>query len=549
MATNGVVWDDAPTGVVWDDEKPKAAAGPAPSGVKMGLGDLWQGSAQMLTNALPQSVVKAGDKLNNWLADKTGLVDRLPAGGVDQAVREREATYKAQREAAGETGMDWGRTLGNVINPAALALGAVSAPAAGLGLGARMLAGAGAGGAMAGFNPVGEGDYAAEKAKQIAMGAAGGGVVPALTAGVGRMISPNASRDAGLQLLQAEGVKPTIGQTLGGIANRMEEKMTAVPIMGDAIKAARDRTTDQLNVAVANRALAPVGQQLPAGLAGREAVRHVEKTLGRMYDDLLPRTTTMADAAFSGEMASLRQMMSTGAIDPKAAKAFSRILQNDVLGKFQGQNAISGQTMKAIESDLGAQAKRFAQSTDPDARLIGDGLKEVQSSLRKLVARNNPQEAAELKAINEGWANFKRLQRASSYVGAEDGVFTPGNLQSAVKAGDWRKDKAGFADGTALMQDLSDPAKRLLGGKVPDSGTAGRAFMGMGALASGALHPAIPAGLLGGAAMYLPQAQSLLRGAVASRPLLAEPIAGLLNQASPMFAPAGGLLGYQFLNQ
>jgi len=44
-------------------------------------------------------------------------------------------------------------------------------------------------------------------------------------------------------------------------------------------------------------------------------------------------------------------------------------------------------------------------------------------------------------------------------------------LQNAVKALDRSRDKAQFAGGTALMQDLSEAGKNVLSNKVPNSGT------------------------------------------------------------------------------
>ena len=43
--------------------------------------------------------MQAGNAANNWLADNTGLVGRLPEGGVNQQVREGEAAYQASRGA------------------------------------------------------------------------------------------------------------------------------------------------------------------------------------------------------------------------------------------------------------------------------------------------------------------------------------------------------------------------------------------------------------------------------------------------------------------
>ena len=77
-----------------------------------GLKDPINGGAQLLTNLLPKGVVDAGNTANNWLADKTGLVGRLPAGGVDQQVREQETKYQARR---GDSGLDGYRLAGNVL--------------------------------------------------------------------------------------------------------------------------------------------------------------------------------------------------------------------------------------------------------------------------------------------------------------------------------------------------------------------------------------------------------------------------------------------------
>jgi len=514
-----------------EPEAPAPRAMSAGSRFAAGLVDPIQGGAQMLENAVRSvspSAVAAINKANNWLAER-GIVGSLPAGGVQQQTQEREAALTTD-------GIDWARLAGNVLSPVNAALG-LSMPAAAT-TAARVGVGAGTGALAGGLMP--NTGSTEDKLKQIGLGAAGGAIVPAVLGGAGRIISPNASTNPQVAALRAEGIRPTIGQALGGFANKAEEKAISVPFVGDAIAGARQRAAGDLNKAVADRALAPIGEKAPSVL-GRDLVSHVQGKLSDAYNTLLPKLTVKADPTFTQEVQSLRGMVANGSIDPNAAKTFQRILQNDVLGKFKGQNALTGQTMKAVESDLGQKIAQFGSSTDADARLVADALREVQSSLRELVMRSNPAHAKELKAINSGWANFKRLERAAGYIGAEDGMFNASQLQSAVKALDRSKDKGKFARGEAFMQDLSDPAKTVLGSKVPNSGTADR-LMNAGAIGSGLLNPAIPASLLGGAALYSAPAQRALLAAVASRPQAAQPIAGLLNRASPMLSPAGGLL-------
>lgn len=527
---SSITWDE-PKGITWDDEK-KAGQPSAASRFAAGLIDPIQGGAQMLESAVrgvSPAAVEAINKLNNKLAD-WGMVGRLPEGGVQQQTADREAALKTD-------GMDWARLAGNVLSPVNAAL-AAKLPAAATTAG-RVMAGAGMGAVSGGLMPT-AGD-SSDRLASMGIGGAGGAAVPAITAGFGRVISPAASRNPQLDLLKAEGIRPTVGQALGGVFNKAEEKAISLPFVGDAIASARQRAAADMNQAVANRALAPIGEKAPATMAGRDLVGHVQGKLSDAYNTLLPKLTVKADPAFAMEVRNLQGMVANGSIDPNAAKTFQRILQNDVLGKFRGQAALTGQTMKAVESDLGQKIAQFGGSTDADARLVADALREVQSSLRSLVQRNNPAYANELRAINSGWANFKRLERAAGYVGAEDGAFSAAQLQSAVKALDRSKDKGKFARGDAFMQDLSDAGKSILGSKVPNSGTADR-LMQAGALGSGLLNPLIPAGLLAGAGAYSAPAQRALLAAVSSRPQAAQPIAGLLNRTSPMLSPAGGLL-------
>lgn len=514
--------------------------------VTQGLVDPISGGAQLLTNILPEPLVKAGNAANNWLADKTGMVARLPEGGVDQQVREDEAQYKERRAASGESGFDGYRAIGNVLSPANLGLARVLP--VGATLPTKIGLGAAGGAGSAAMAPVTNGDYASEKAKQVAVGGAFGAATAPVVHALSRVVSPNASRNEGLQVLRNEGVRPTVGQSLGGWANRAEEKLQSVPILGDAISAARQRSGADLNRAAANRALAPIGQALPENLTGNDAVLFVRRAMNDAYDNVLPQMRVQQDAPYQQAVNGLRQMVDNGAISPNARGSFQRFVNNEVNPMFQGQQSMTGETFKRLQSKVTEQIQRTSASTDADQRLLADAYRELGDQLNQLTIRSNPQIAPQLQAINRGYANFKRLQRAASSVSAEDGVFTPAMLHSAVKAADRSKDKARFSEGGALMQDLSSPGKALLNNKVPNSGTVDRLLLGGGAVGAGLLNPWIPAGLLGGAALYTPPAQALLRGLVSARPGFAEPVSQALQRSATSLVPATSQMGLGLLN-
>jgi len=522
--------------------------------VGMGLADPVHGGAQLLTKMLPESVVSAGNNLNNWLADKTGLVAKLPEGGVDQQVREREAAYQAERQAAtpktagGQQapGVDWWRMAGNVASPVNLALGAAG-PVAGAGLATRSAAGAGLGLASGLLNPVtNDGDFATEKAKQAGIGLLGGAAAPVVVAGVGRVVSPAASVNPRLALLRNEGVDTSIGQTLGGRWNAAEEKLMSVPILGDAIARARARSLDQFNGAAINRASGAVGQ--PIDDIGQAGVARAANAVGGAYDDAATMVPNVRfDQQFVNDLTQLRGMARS--LVPDMRRKFEDKLRDVVGGRTSQANAMLPDTFKSVDSEIGGLAAKYGRSTVASEQELGDAFRQLQALLRDQASRTNPAYADALNAANAGYANLVRVEGAAKAAKNNSGVFTPAQLNGAVQSADNSVRKRAVSHGTALMQDLADAGQSVIGNKVPNSFTTDRAMMAGGALGSYLLNPAIPAALLGGAALYSPPAQALLRGLVASRPDAAEAVARLLNQASPALGPAGGLLGYQMMNQ
>ena len=361
------------------------------------------------------------------------------------------------------------------------------------------------------------------------------------------MVSPMV--DPNVRALMSEGVTPTIGQILGGGYKRFEEGLTSIPVIGDFIKSAQGRAVEQLNTAAFNRALTPIGSSLPSGTTGREAVHFVSDKLDDAYGKLLPKMTVQADSVFGTEIGNLRQMVAQGAIDPNAVRAFDRFLDTNVVNKFQGQQAITGQTLKQIQSDLRERINLLSASTDADQRLMGQALQEVQDQFRQLVIRSNPANAAELKSIDTGYANFKRAQRASGMTGAEEGIFSPAQLQNAVRAMDRSKDKSRFATGQALMQDLSETGKVVLGNKLPDSGTPYRSLAALIASggAAGAGYPTLAAGMLAGPALYSAPGQRLAATLLTARPVGAAAIANQLRANQGI--KSGALAANQLANQ
>jgi len=227
---------------------------------------------------------------------------------------------------------------------------------------------------------------------------------------------------------------------------------------------------------------------------------------------------------------------------PKTQRAaLNDIIKNEVINQFTPQGLASGVTLKQVESKLGNIASKQIRSDDYHTNQLGFATKEVQESLRRMVGRVNGQQVQEkLDKINEGWANFKRIQAASVAAGSKEGVFTPSQYLRAVKSLNRTRDNSAFARGAALNQDLADAAKSKMVQTVPDSGTPFRsilATLGLGG-AGHFISPTIPlTALVVGTPYVSPKlTQALLTGSPEGRKMLADSF----RKGIPYLAPSAG---------
>jgi hypothetical protein len=495
------------------------AAQTRPGAFMRGVEGIAQGIADPI-NALGQMFTQAGASFG-----LPGAANK--AAEFNKYVTQQDAQYKTNVR-GGQPDFDFGRMTGNVVGTLPLTIaapvGASMASAAGLGAGAGLLSGA--------LQPVTQGDFWDEKRKQAMTGAAGGAAFGAGGRALAGMLSPTVNPQ--VTMLRREGVTPTVGQIMGGGFKSAEEKLTSLPFVGSAIRSGQQRAIGELNEAAFNRALAPIGQKLPTGQIGNDAVLFTSQKLKSAYDDAL---NAVGPIGLDNQLISnLNQLRAGLAVLPKDKdEQFVRILQNEILNRASN-GRLTPEAMKAAEQNLGELSVGYRAAQDYDVQKLGDAIEAAQDALRQAVVRQAPPGAADMvKAANAGWANFKRVQRAASYVGTDDGVFSPAQLQRAVQAADRSKDKARFAEGTALMQDLSSAGRSVVGTRTPNSGTADRLN------ASNFLNPmmwAQVAAAIPGSLMYTPTGQRLAASALTGRQGAGY---GLLSDAARRLAVPGGV--------
>lgn len=511
----------------------------APGGFVMGLGDVVRGGAQDIVNGLAWAANKIAPN-SQFAKDANAALPQMR-----QTVTQQNQAYDAARTAAGNTGTDWSRVAGQAVGAAPLA----AALPTGSGVLGTIGAGALSGAANGALQPVGASDqsFGAEKFGQILPGAAIGAIAGPLVAGAGNLI--RGATGAAQQRLAQAGVNMTPGQILGGAWQRTEDKLTSVPVLGDLIKNAQQRSVQSFNRATYNQVLQPLGQTYN-GPVGNEGVQAVQNTISNAYDSALSRMTFRAtDPQFQTEVQNLAGMAQN--LPPAQQQTFANVLQTQIFGKLGPQGQMDGPTLKGVQSELSRIARGYSGDASFDNRQLGAAIGEIRNAVDNSLPRYNaPDAVQDLANANAAYANFVRLRGAAASQGAMNngGVFTGAQLNSAVRGADKSVGKGASATGNALMQDFSGAGQQVLGSKYPDSGTAGRSMLGLmaAALAGHAFLPpeaAVPAAIGVGAASlpYMPYGQRLAQALLLSRPTGAVPVGNALLRYGVPLAPTLGV--------
>lgn len=358
-----------------------------------------------------------------------------------------------------------------------------------------------------------------ERAQAANQAALIGGV---LGAGVGAA-APAAPREKlpklrkAQEVLQDAGVFLTPGQRLGSLAKSVEDLGQRAPILGPAIRSARGRGVASLNRAVANEALAPLGEFVPRNVpTGHASVAHVEKRLGQAYDEAADMVTAAApDQQFIDGLNGVQRSVSE--LNPDVAQQFRSIFANRVdplLAKAQ----MTGRDIRSVQKQIGKLAADKGSSSDEAQRALGGVLEDLSDELKGLMGRASP-EAGELVAkANEGWKRFVRLRTAAAKANA-DGIFSAGQLSTAVRQADKSVGKGNVAAGRAVLQDISSAASQVMPDGFGNPGTAdavGLGALGMGLVTAPAQTAPVALGLTAAATPYMLMGRKIVDGLPAS---------------------------------
>ena len=370
--------------------------------------------------------------------------------------------------------------------------------------------------------------FAEEKATQVGFGAIGGKVGEAVSAGLGKVMNPLASKAE--QTMRDLGITPTPGQTLGGAFKKAEDFAQNLPLIGEQIRGAREKVLFDFNKGIINKTLEKVNDKLPENVIGRDAVRYAADQVSNKYDEVLGKMKFDLDfKTTSGILDALNKANLPSAVQREEA---TNILNSIALNKFAGKT-LTGAEYKSIESDLAKEVSKYKNSGSAADRNVGDALQGVLNTFKTELYQQNQRYTPQLRRIDSAYGELKLMERAAANTGAENGVFTPKQYNLAVKQSDVTRQKSAFAKGSALKT-LGEDAKSTLEGRLA-IGTLG----GMATLSNPYVGVPLAIGATG---LYSPMGIKAADVMLRQRPELMRQLGQPLDQYS-------GLLGGQIAPQ
>lgn len=342
-----------------------------------------------------------------------------------------------------------------------------------------------------------------QKALQVAMGggvgAGFGGAGAAMEVASARAATKAAGKlTPSVDMLLQAGVRLTPGQLGGRVARGYEQAAKSTPIIRDVVHNAEQTALSDFQKATVNKALASLGATVPKEApTGNRLIEWASDQVHHAYQTILPKMAYNPDRQVAEDIMRLKQTTNYKLLPAEEQRQFDTFISENMQKRVVPGGSPGGDTIQAIDRDLGSEAASNRKSQNPNQQKLGELYRDLQEAFRDNVERINPAFAPELAKARRAAALMMRVEKAAGRPAAL-GHFTPGDLLGAIKSMDTSSRRAAFSRGGDDFQKWAAAGQERLGSTVPDSGTAFRSHMTIpdalkGALLSGP-YAAVAAG-------------------------------------------------------
>lgn len=279
--------------------------------------------------------------------------------------------------------------------------------------------------------------------------------------------------DPARQMLSDADVPMTVGQLLGGTAQRTEDRLAGLPFVGDLIMRRRREGVEGFNRAAFDEGLAPIGATT-GGVIGEQGIDIAQRRVGDAYTNALGGAQVTVDQPFTDDLVNAVNYLRG---IPRVGEEVTDSIGNIVNPTYFGAgDTLSGVNMQPMVREL--RGLRASYAPDPLGNRVGQGIGQVEDAVTGMFRRQAPDVMPAYELANQAFRNEEVLRgavdraRAGSRSG-EPGMFMPSQLLDSAAA---NSGKFGNARGTTRQPffDLARAGQQVLPSQIADSGTAGR---------------------------------------------------------------------------
>lgn len=376
-------------------------------------------------------------------------------------------------------------------------------------------------------------------------GGASGLLFTGTMAPVGRMIAPRVRPEA--RQLMREGVEVTPGAAFGGGLQRAEQAAESVPFVGGPITRARERSLKSFDIAAVNRVLKNIDPNIrvPKDMEPADALKFADDQISKQYN-----TYVTPYLRFDPQDVNFRLALDRSVNRNKNLRAedFAELQRQASLLVDDLSRATNPRDIQVVKSKLSRDAFNMKNSTDAAQKKYGDALQDLSNTFFANLQKQNGSIAKALKRADRAETDYMRVATAFAR-DIKGEVTTPAQLAQTIRQMSQSGGKIGFAEGRASpLQQLAQSGERVLGTKLPTSGTAERGMIaglltGGGLTGLGYLSPAAGAAALTAAAssplLYSQtMTKNILPFLLRERPELVQSLGERLRFASPFAVPS-----------
>lgn len=325
------------------------------------------------------------------------------------------------------------------------------------------------------------------------IGAAAGAVIPGLLK-AGQFVARGVNPVPEAQMLLDKGVDLTPGQMRPeGVLNTIEQSYDRVPVLGNAIRNARQNAANDIQRLAFQESAAPgatiakspdINQMFAQALDSYEPL--YDQAKGFPIQNLAILKTNGPDeplwTAIDGALSN-RRIMATD-----SERTVVREMVRDELSALKGK-AVTSDALLNVRSNI-RKAKRAAE-TNGVRDLIGAAEKRFTDLLESQLP---PDASSALKTADRQYAKLAVARKATVKPKDSPNGWTPHQFSSAVRES---TDDTTYAKGGGLLRDIADAQASVLRTEVPATGARNAAYAAPVALMA-ATDPLISGALMGG---------------------------------------------------